>query len=364
MRAALLHEYGQPLDVVDDVVLAATGVGQVRIRIAFCGICHSDLHMGGGLTPLPLIAGHEAAGVIEEVGPGVLDLEVGDHVVITPSPSCGRCEPCLHDHPSQCFKGRGWMKGRLQDGVVPFSRNGRPVYRGNGVGAWSEAVVMDAIAAIKIPADVPLELACLIGCGVQTGLGAVLNTAKVEPGSTVLVLGLGGVGQSVVQGARIAGASHIVVSDPLKERREMAMKLGATGAIDPTEEDVVASLKKQVRGGADYAFEVVGSPALVATGVRAIKPGGAVVLIGAPMGDDTLGGVHQGMLIAQEKRLLGSMLGSCNASRDVPLILDFWRAGMLDLETMATSMRPLAEVNQGLDDLRSGKGLRTVLSMR
>jgi S-(hydroxymethyl)glutathione dehydrogenase/alcohol dehydrogenase len=364
MRAALLHQYGQPLDVVDDVTVAMTGVGQVRIRIEFCGICHSDLHMGGGLTPLPLIAGHEAAGVIDEVGEGVVDLKAGDRVVISPSPSCGRCEPCTHDHPSLCFKGRGWMKGLLQDGAVPFSRDSHPVYRGNGVGAWAEYVVMDAIAAIKIPDDVPLELACLIGCGIQTGIGAVLNTARVPPGSTVLVMGLGGVGQAVVQGARIAGATIIAVSDPIKERREMAKKFGATITIDPTAVDVVKELKGQVKGGVDFAFDVVGSPALVAAGVRAIKPGGAMVMIGSPMGNDTLGDVHQGMLVAQEKRLLGSMLGSCNAARDVPRILDLWRSGLLDLESMATVHRPLAEVNAGLEDLRNGRGIRTVLSMR
>ncbi len=332
MRAALLHEYGQPLEIVDDVTLTPTGPGQVKIQVKYCGICHSDLHMGGGLTPLPLIAGHEAAGIIEEVGEGVVDLKPGDRVVISPSPSCGRCDPCLHDHPSLCFKGRGWMKGLLQNGAVPFQRGGQPVYRGNGVGAWSEAIVMDAIAAIKIPDDVPLELACLIGCGVQTGVGAVLNTAHVEPGSTVLIMGLGGVGQSAVQGARIAGATKIIVSDPVEERRKVAMTLGATAAIDPNAGDVVKAVKDMVKGGVDYAFDVVGSPDLVATAARAIKPGGAVVMVGSPMGDDTLGKVHQGMLIAQEKRLLGSMLGSCNAARDVPRIIDFWKSGMLDLE--------------------------------
>jgi S-(hydroxymethyl)glutathione dehydrogenase / alcohol dehydrogenase len=364
MYAALLKEYGKPLEIVDDITVAPTGPGQVRIRVEFCGICHSDLHMGGGLTPLPLIAGHEAAGVIEETGEGVVDLKVGDRVVISPSPSCGRCEPCLHEHPSLCFKGRGWMKGLLQNGAIPFYRNGASIYRGNGVGAWAESVVMDSIAAVRIPDDLPLELACLIGCGVQTGIGAVLNTARVEPGSSVLVMGLGGVGLSVVQGARIAGASAIVVSDPVKERREVAMRLGATIAIDPNEGDVVKSVKDKVKGGVDYAFDVVGSPALVAAGVRAIKPGGAMVMVGSPMGDDTLSGVHQGMLIAQEKRLLGSMLGSCNAARDVPRIIDFWRSGALNLEMMATAQRPLREVNEGLDDLRNGKGVRTVLSMR
>jgi S-(hydroxymethyl)glutathione dehydrogenase/alcohol dehydrogenase len=363
MYAALLKEYGKPLEIVDDVTVAPTGPAQVRIRIEFCGICHSDLHMGGGLTPLPLIAGHEAAGIIEEAGEGVVDLRVGDRVVVTPSPSCGRCEPCLHEHPSLCFKNRGWMKGVLQNGVIPFQRNGAAVYRGNGVGAWSESIVIDAIAAIKIPDDLPLELACLIGCGVQTGVGAVLNTARVEPGSSVLVMGLGGVGISVVQAARIAGATMIIVSDPVKERREVAMRLGATMAIDPNEGDLVKSVKDEVKGGVDYAFDVVGSPALVAAGVRAIKPGGAMVMVGSPMGDDALSGVRQGMLIAQEKRLLGSMLGSCNAARDVPRIVDFWRSGALNLEMMTTATRPLAEVNAGLEDLRAGRGVRTVLSM-
>jgi Zn-dependent alcohol dehydrogenase len=364
MRAAVTFAYNSPLELVDDVEACEPGQGQVRVRVSHCGICHSDLHMGGGLTPLPLIAGHEAAGIVEEIGPGVLALKAGDTVVLTPVPSCGKCRYCTAGHPSVCVQTKGWMNGLLPDNRAPFTRSGADVYRGNGVGAWAEEAVVAADAAVKIADDVPLDLACLTGCAVQTGVGAVLNTADVRPGASVLVMGLGAVGLSVVQGARIAGAAQIIVSDPVAERREVALGVGATDAVDPSAEDVAKAARKLSDGGVDYAFDAVGNTALAAAGVVATVPGGAIVLVGAPPGTARLDGVSAGQLVVQEKRLLGCMLGSAQSARDIPRLVEFWRRGLLNLEALVTARRGLDGVNQGLDDIRAGRGVRTVLEIK
>jgi len=361
VRAAVTTTYGAPVEIADDVVCAEPGEGQVRVRIRHCGICHSDLHMGGELTPLPLVAGHEVAGEVESIGPGGSDLRPGDHVVLTPMPSCGRCRACTGGHPSVCMRTKGWMSGVLPDGTVPFTRGGAPLYRGNGIGGWAEQVVVTADAAIRVADDVPLDLACLLGCALQTGVGAALNTAAVPAGASVLVMGLGAIGLSVVQGARIAGAVLVIASDPVAERRELALALGATDVLDPTTEDVVRLARAMSDGGVDFAFDAAGSPALAAAGVIATRPGGAVVLVGTPRG--TLDGISAGQLVVQEKRLLGCMLGSSHAARDIPRLVSFWRTGALNLDLMVTRRCSLDGVNQGLDDIRAGRGVRSVVKL-
>jgi Zn-dependent alcohol dehydrogenase len=367
MRAALLHAVNEPLDVVADVDVAEPRAGHVQVRVSHCGICHSDLLTMDGLlaSPFPVVLGHEAAGVVEAVGVGVGNVVAGDKVVITPMPSCGRCRYCVRGHPTLCVEAQTWMTGLFADGTSPFSRGGELVYRGNGLGGWSELCVTPASGVVKVPDDTPLDVACLIGCAVQTGVGAVLNTAAVERGSSVLVMGLGGIGQSIVQGARIAGATQIIVSDPVASRRRTAMELGGTDEIDPTEVDVARTVRALSDSGAgvDYAFDAVGSTDLITTGVRATAPGGAIVMVGAVNVGETLGRVAPSGLIGQEKRLLGTMVGSSYAPRDFPILLGLWRRGALDLERMVSFRRPLAEVNDGVDDLRAGRGIRTVLSM-
>jgi S-(hydroxymethyl)glutathione dehydrogenase/alcohol dehydrogenase len=364
VRAAVLEHIGEPLTLVDDVDVAEPGPGQVRVRITACGLCHSDLFtIDGSFGDLtPMILGHEAAGVIVSVGAGVRGLNAGDPVVITPMPACGRCHACVTGHPTLCDDALVWRTGLLPDGTSPFSRAGRLVYRGNGLGGFAEETVVVEHAVVKVDEGVPLDVACLIGCAVQTGVGAVLNTARVPPGATVLVMGLGGIGQSVVQGARIAGASQIIVSDPLEPRRRAALELGATDVLDPSDVDVVSAVRELTGGvGVDYAFDAAGSVDLVATGVRATARGGAVVLVGGPKPTDTLSTVYPAHLIGGEKRLLATMVGSSYAPRDFPRLLAFWRRGMLDLDRMVSSRRPLAEINEGLDDLRAGRGIRTVI---
>jgi S-(hydroxymethyl)glutathione dehydrogenase/alcohol dehydrogenase len=364
VRAALLEAAGKPLVVRDDVRIADPGPGHVRVRVAYCGVCHSDLSIVDGAfpSPLPIVLGHEASGVVEAVGADVDGLAVGDPVVLTPLPPCGRCYWCLRGEPGVCANAAGITTNAFPDGTTGLSRDGEVVYRGVGVGAFGDHVLTAATGAVRIPADVPLEVACVIGCAVQTGVGAVLNTARVEEGATVLVLGLGGVGLSVVQGARLAGAARIIAADPLAPRREAALRLGATEVVDPGSEDVAARTRALTEVGADYAFEAVGRGTLVETALWATRNGGTVVCVGAAPLGDAIRIDPAALFTISEKKLLGCALGGCNSLRDVPRLVALWRSGRLDLAGLITQRRPLDEVNDALGDLRAGRGIRTVLA--
>lgn len=365
MRASLFLGPNRPLEIVDDVEIADPGAGYVRVRMTHCSICHSDLHVLTGMipTPVPTVLGHEGAGVIESVGAGVAHLNPGDKVIVTPMVSCGFCHSCVTGHPTVCDLAVGWPSGLLPDGTSALSRKGDVVYRGNGLGGWAEFAVVAAAAAIKVPADTPLDVACVIGCAVQTGAGAALNTARVHEGANVLVMGLGGIGLSVVLGAKVAGAAQIIVSDPVAARRDVALAIGATTAIDPTADDVVRTVRALTGQGVDYAFDAAGSAALIATGVRATCRGGATVLIGAPDPSESLAAINPSSLIVNEKRILAAMVGSTLAPRDFPRLVSLWRNGRIDLDRLVTRRRPLDEINEGFDDLRNGVGIRTVIEL-
>ena len=362
MRAALFTEVGSPIQVVDDVVLDPPHAGEVRVRVVACGVCHSDVSLIRGTFPAmgPTIVGHEAAGVVLELGEGVTSLEVGDHVVLTPNASCGHCAYCLKGLHSVCASAMSIATSLLPDGTSRLSRNGETVYHGLGVAAWADEIVVHQNGAVRIDDDVPLDVACVIGCAVQTGVGAAINTADIEPGDSVLILGAGGIGVSIVQGAAVAGASRIIVSDPSESRREQAMRFGATHVIDPTVSDVVATTMELTGIGADVAFEAVGSAALVEVGINAIRSGGTTVMVGAAGVDETLA-FSPVLAMFTEKKLVGSLLGSCWGPRDIPRLVALWQAGRLDLDAMVTSRRPLEEINEAIADLEAGRGLRTVM---
>jgi Zn-dependent alcohol dehydrogenase len=255
------------------------------------------------------------------------------------------------------------MTNALPDGTTGLSRDGAPVYRGLGVGAFAEYVITPSSGAIKVPDDVPLDVACVIGCAVQTGVGAALNTAQVKEGDTVLVMGLGGVGMSVVQGARLAGASKIVVSDPVAERRESAKKFGATHLIDPTEvEDVAAKAVELTGVGVDFAFEAAGVGKLIDVGIAATRNGGTTVMVGAPPMTDLVTFLPA-LMVFQQKKISGCTLGSCNSLHEVPRMIDLYQAGRLDLEGLITNRRPIEEINEAVEDLVASRGIRTVLSL-
>lgn len=363
MRAAVLVEAGKPLLVCDDVEIANPGPGQVRVKVRHCGVCHSDLSIVDGVfpSPTPVLLGHEAAGVVDAVGPDVTALAPGDHVVLTPVPPCGTCYFCVRGEPGVCVNASAITSNSFADGSTGLSRGGSLVFRGVGVGAFGEFVLTHVSGAVKIAPDVPLDVACVIGCAVQTGVGAVFNTARVEPGATVLVMGLGGIGLSIVQGAVLAGAARIIAADPLPARREVAARFGATDVLDPKDTDVVARTQALTGVGADYAFDAVGRAALIQDGVRATRNGGTTVCVGAAPLEDAIAIAPAALFTVSEKKLLGCALGGCNSVRDIPRLLDLWRAGLLDLPALITSRRPLAEINEGFEDLRRSRGIRTVV---
>lgn len=367
MRAAVLFEPGKPLEICDDIEIIEPRAGEVRVRVKYCGLCHSDLGIADGSSPLmnlPVILGHEAAGIVDSVGPGVTQLAPGDHVVLTPCPPCGLCYYCQRNEHSLCVNSTSIMTGTLMDGETGLSRNGEPVTRGVGVAALAEYVITPASGAVKVDKDVPLETACVIGCALQTGTGAVLNTAQVQEGATVLIMGAGGIGIAAIQGARLAGATMIVASDPNPSRRAAALEFGATHVIDPATEDVVTrSFELTDNIGMDYAFETAGVAALIETGLNAARNGGTIVCVGAPPLDDGVNIPHAVLFTISEKKLCGCMLGSANSLREIPRLIGLWQAGKLDLEGMITARRPLSEVNEGFADLAAGKGIRTVLEI-
>jgi S-(hydroxymethyl)glutathione dehydrogenase/alcohol dehydrogenase len=364
MRAAVLTRGQSPLELLDDVAVAEPGAGQVLVRVSHCGICHSDLTIiESGIGPMPIILGHEAAGVVEAVGQGVSSLEPGDHVVLVAIAPCGRCYWCVRGKTTVCEKAMSFMAGTLPDGSTALSYRDAPLYRGLGVGGFAERVLTTESGAVRIDPAVPLDLASVIGCAVQTGVGAVLNTASVEEGATVLVMGLGGVGISVVQGARIAGASRIIASDPLADRRSRAVSFGATDVFDPGDGDIVSFCQDLTGVGVDYAFDAAGSARLLEAGVLATCNGGTTVSVGAPDADQVLENLPAILFAITEKRLVGCLYGGGNPHWQIPRLVSLWQRGLLDLEGMISARRPLAEINSGFDDLRAGRGLRTVLTI-
>lgn len=365
MRAAILETPGQPFVIADDVEIEEPRAGEVLVRVSHCGVCHSDLSMVNGSFPglTPVILGHEVAGTVAAVGEGVTALAPGDRVVLTPTPSCGECYWCVRDEHSLCADSSAIVTSSFRDGSTRLSRAGTTVYRGVGVGAFAEYVVTQVAGAIRVPEDTPLDVACVIGCAMQTGVGAVLNTARVAPGDTVLVAGLGGIGLAAIQGARIAGATRIIAADPIAERREHAARLGATEVVDPTADDLVAATLALTGVGVDHAFECAGRASLIPTLLAATRNGGATTCVGAPALDEAIVLDPAVLFTASGKRLLGCLLGSVNSRREVPRLLDLWRRGLLDLESMVTMRGGLADIDRAFDDLAAGRGIRTVLEI-
>ncbi len=366
MRAALLQQARQPIEIVQDIEVIPPRAGEVRVNIKYCGLCQSDLGFVTGKSPLmgPMIPGHEASGIVESLGPGVSHLAVGDHVVLTPAAPCGHCYYCQREQPQLCTNAMSILSGLLPDGGSGITRNGEQVLRGCGLGALAEYVTLPATGAIKIDDDIPLDVACVIGCALQTGVGAVLNTAQMEPGATCMVMGLGGIGMATLQGARIAGASVVIASDPVEARRDRAMAFGATHVLDPAEDDINARVMELTDGiGLDYAFEAAGKAALIEQGIQLTRMGGTTVIVGSPALEEDLTIPNVVLFQALEKKLCGCLLGSSNSLYEIPRLLRLWRKGLLDMESMISSRRPLAEINEGFSDLEASRGIRTVIEI-
>jgi Zn-dependent alcohol dehydrogenase len=366
MRAALLEASEKPLVIVDDIDIDDPRTGEVLVRVHYCGVCHSDLSLANGTFPFvaPTVLGHEAAGVVEAVGPGVTTLAPGDKVVLSAVAVCNECYWCVRGEFGCCVNNMSISTGTFLDGRTPLARQGLPVLRGVGLGGFAEYVITTETGAMKVEPDTPLDVVCVIGCAVQTGVGAVLNTAHVPEGATVLVAGLGGIGIAIVQGARIAGAARVIVSDPIAARRDGAERFGATDAIDPTTEDVIGRVQQLTGGiGVDYAFDAVGAGAVIEQCLWSTRNGGTTVMVGAGGIDQTLTLAPPVIFTLSERKLVGCLLGSCNGRRDIPRLLALWRAGRLDLEGMISARRPLAEINEAFADMTAGRGLRTVLAI-
>jgi Zn-dependent alcohol dehydrogenase len=363
-KAALIEAPNAPLQLVDDLVVDEPRAGEVLVRVTHCGVCHSDLHVADGSIafPMPVVPGHEVAGVVAAVGPSVLTLAEGDRVVLTCRPPCGDCYWCVRGEEFLCARSTAWATGMLEDGSTRLSRHGRTVYRGIGIGGFAEYVVSDARGAIKLPDDVPLHLAAVLGCAVQTGIGAATRATRIGPGDTVLVVGLGGVGVCVAMGARIAGAATVIGVDRAAARRTAAARY-VDHVLDPADGDVADAVLELTDGvGVDHALDTVAAISTTDACLAATRPGGTVVIVGVAGADDEVR-IPSRAYVGESKRLVGSFMGSTNPHNDFPLYLSLWRGGRLDLDALVTSVRPLSEVNAAFDDLKAAVGLRTVLEI-
>jgi Zn-dependent alcohol dehydrogenase len=361
MKAAVCWEVGKPL-VVEDVVLDPPKTGEVRVRIGAVAICHSDVHLvrgdwaGWTSTPPPVVAGHEAAGVVSDVGPGVTRIRPGDRVVVSLLRTCGSCPPCLTGAAYLCEGQFALMtEHRLH------SRTGQALNLGIRVAGFAESVVVDQSQLVVVPADLGLDRACLLACGVITGVGAVLNTAQLTPGSSAVVIGAGGVGVNAIQGAALAGATPIVAVDIVARKLPVARSFGATHAVDGRHGDVRGLVRELTGGrGADYVFVTVGSPAAVSQALTLVRRGGTVVLVGMPAAGATAP-IPIGDFAGSGLRLLGSNMGSTRLGVDVPRLVARYQEGRLNLDELITARYPLERINEAIVAMEGGEALRNVI---
>lgn len=363
MKAVVFRNPETPVEFVD-VELAGPKPSEVRVRIAAAGVCHSDLHVKRGewVVPSPLVMGHEGSGVVTELGEGVTSLAVGDHVVLSWVPPCGECRYCRQGHEARCQKVATVVaaKGVLHDGTSRLSLNGEPIHHYLGVSSFAEEVIVPASGAIKVRDDAPLDVIAVVGCAVATGVGAVMNTAGVEPGSTVAVIGCGGVGLNVVQGARLAGAERIIAIDVVPEKTAMALQFGATDRINVADNDAVEQLRELIPDGVDYAFDAIGRTSTTEQAIQMLGLGGAAVIVGLPP-TGAKASFEPLVLAEADQRILGSNYGSVRPSIDIPALVDRYMDGQLKLDPLISGRRPLSEAREALADLEAGGVLRTLL---
>jgi Zn-dependent alcohol dehydrogenase len=361
-RAVICREINKPV-VVENITVDSPKRGEVMVKLSACGVCHSDLSATNGTIalPPPLILGHEGAGEVVEVGEGVTGLAVGDHVVASFIYMCGKCRFCSLGRPVLCVE-QGKALSTLPDGTLRTKdAQGKPLNIFSGCGVMAEYATMHVDNLVKIDPEIPLDRAALVGCAVTTGVGAVFNTARVTPGASVAVFGCGGVGLNVIQGAAIAGAERIVAIDTLESKLEMARKFGATDVVlAKPGEDLTKPLKKLTGGGADYAFECVGSGELAAAAYKAIGRGGMAVVVGVAKASDATS-VRTMTLPFEEKTLTGSYFGSCVPRVDFPRMLGLYMKGRLKLDELITKRYSIGEAPQAFADLEAAKNARGVI---
>jgi alcohol dehydrogenase len=371
IRAAILEQSGLPAPyatsrplAIREVELAGPGQGEVLVRIAAAGLCHSDLSVieGNRPRPLPMVLGHEAAGVVEALGPGVDDLKVGDHVVFVFVPSCGTCECCSAGRPALCIPGAAANgAGTLLSGQRRLSdHDHHDLNHHLGVSAFAEYATVSRRSLVVVDRDLPFEHAALFGCAVLTGVGAVMNGASVAPGDKVAVIGLGGVGMAALLGARAAGAEHIVAVDISPAKLEVARKLGATDTFLATDENAADAIRDITGGGVHHAIELAGSVAALQLGYKIVRRGGELTTGGLPPPTATFP-IPAVSLVAEEKTIRGSYLGSCVPARDIPRFIALFRRGLLPADKLLTRVMPFADINLGFDLLRDAQLIRGVI---
>jgi Zn-dependent alcohol dehydrogenase len=370
IKAAVLNQMGvqapyatsKPLSV-EEVELDRPGDGEVLVKVAAAGLCHSDLSVinGDRPRPTPMVLGHEAAGIVEEVGSGVDDLAKGDHVIMVFVPSCGHCPPCAEGRPALCEPGAvANTAGTLLSGARRLHRDGNDVHHHIGVSAFAEYATVSRRSLVKIERELPLDQAALFGCAVLTGVGAVINTARIPVGASVAVVGLGGVGLSSLLGAAAAGARRIVAVDLSDEKLGLARQLGATDTVNAGSPDAANNVREVTKGGVEFAFEMAGSARAMELAYKITKRGGTTVTAGLPPPDATLP-LPLVNLVAEERTVKGSYIGTCVPSRDVPRLIELYRRGRLPVDRLMSGRLNLDDINIGFDRLAEGKAVRQVV---
>lgn len=368
--AAVLYEMGRPRPYgrsrplsVEEVELLEPGPGEALVEVQAAGLCHSDLSVIDGTRPrvMPMVLGHEATGVVRAVGPGVTEVPVGDRVVFSFVPTCGRCRFCAVGRPALCERGNAAnAAGCLLDGSCHFRSGDRTVHHHMGVSAFSRFTVVAQESLVRVDADVAPEVAALFGCAVLTGVGAVFNTARVEPGTAVAVFGLGGVGLSALLGCRAAGAHPVVAVDVREEKLQLARDLGATHVVHAGEEDAVARVRDLTGGGAAYAFECVGSERVLEQAYLATARGGVTVTVGLP-DPSRMVQLSAVTLVTEERTLRGSYMGSSVPRRDIPRYVAMYRGGLLPVDRLLSRVVQLEDINEAFDELAEGRVVRQVV---
>jgi len=362
-KAAVLYEYGKPL-VIDELELAPPREKEVLVKNKAAGLCHTDLSIINGairMPPIPCIPGHEGAGVIQEVGLGVTKVKPGDHVLLMWVPICGQCYYCLRDQPYLCAEKDKTRSGTMLDGTYRLRKGTQNIHSMLGVGCFSEYNVVSEQSVLPIDPGIPFDLAAVAGCGVITGVGAVINKAKVKPGSTVAVMGVGGVGLNVIQGAVLAKATKILAIDVLDNKLELAKSFGATHVINASKEDPLKKVMEITKGiGADYAFEVIGNAETTLTTYNLIRRGGYAVVVGVPDLEAKLT-LPLYEIPLMEKSILGCNYGSGDSRVDLLTLLELYKAGRIHLEQLVTNRYRLEEINTGFKDLEAGKNARGMI---
>jgi alcohol dehydrogenase len=362
MGAALPYAQSRPLKI-EELDLQPPGPGEILVRIRAAGLCHSDLSVinGDRPRPMPMALGHEAAGVVEALGDGVTDLRAGDHVVLVFVPSCGHCAPCAEGRPALCEPGAAANgAGKLLSGAMRLQRAGAPIHHHLGCSAFATHATVSRRSAIRITPELPLPEAALFGCAVLTGVGAVVNTAQVRVGATVAVVGLGGVGLASVLGAVASGARQVIAVDLSDEKLALARSLGATHTVNAGSADAVETVRQASSGGVDYAIEMAGAVRAFDLAYRITRRGGTTVTAGLPPPNATwpLAPVS---LVAEERTIKGSYIGTCVPSRDLPRFIDLYRQGRLPVDRLMSGTLPLEDINRGFDLLHEGKAVRQVV---